>query len=182
MMEGLAGLTEQPTDKSSDGDLSTCNALEVEDTGNVTPLPADGAHRDKTRSSMSQEAASKRQRLLWIAGIVTILVLAGVVATMQPGNEPPFQALNHSSETFGIFCAIADVPYLDSDIPALPVQIATQMESCEFLVHLGDIMEGYTPCTEDRYILVKNILLASPIPTFIVPGDNEVRVYHRSIS
>lgn len=101
---------------------------------------------------------------------------------MQPGNDPPFQALNQSSETFGIFCAIADVPYLDSDIPVLPVQIATQMDGCEFLVHLGDIMEGDTPCTEDRYIMVKDMLLASPIPTFIVPGDNEVRICHRSIS
>lgn len=90
------------------------------------------------------------------------------------GNTPPFQALNKTSETFGTFCAIADVPYVEADIPALPVQINTQMEGCEFLVHLGDIMEGETPCTNDHYLLVKDMLLNSSIPTFIVPGDNEV--------
>jgi hypothetical protein len=94
--------------------------------------------------------------------------------TMMSGDKPLFRALNNASETFGMFCAIADVPYVDADITALPVQINTQMEGCEFLVHLGDIMAGDTPCTIDRYMLAKDMLLNSSIPTFIVPGDNEV--------
>lgn len=96
--------------------------------------------------------------------------------TMQAFNRPPFQPLNPASETFGTFCVIADVPYFDDEKEALPGQIDTQMEGCEFLVHLGDIMEGDIPCDEENYILLKNMLLESSIPAFIIPGDNEVRI------
>lgn len=47
------------------------------------------------------------------------------------------------------------------------------MEGCEFLVHLGDIMKGEIGCDEEHYILVKEIMLESSVPAFIVPGDNE---------
>jgi len=96
--------------------------------------------------------------------------------TLVPGNEPDFQSLNETSDTLGTFCVIADVPYFDSETGPLTNQIASQMEGCEFLVHLGDIMEGGTACSDDQYTLAKDILMTSPIPTFIVPGDNEVRV------
>ena len=95
----------------------------------------------------------------------------------MPGNEPEFQSLNETSDTLGTFCVIADVPYFNNETGRLVKQIATQMEGCEFLVHLGDIMEGGTSCSDDQYTQVKDILLASPIPTFIVAGDNEVRIF-----
>ena len=96
---------------------------------------------------------------------------------MVPGNEPEFQSLNETSDTLGTFCVIADVPYFSYETGPMTNQIASQMEGCEFLVHLGDIMEGGTSCSDDQYLLTKDILLASPIPTFIVPGDNEVRIF-----
>lgn len=94
--------------------------------------------------------------------------------TLEGDNLPAFQSLDPTSTTFGTFCVIADVPYSDNEAITLRDQIATQMEGCEFLVHLGDIKHGDTACTEDRYITMKDILLESSIPTFIVPGDNEV--------
>ncbi|NQZ69315.1 MAG: metallophosphoesterase family protein, partial [Lentisphaeria bacterium] len=46
-------------------------------------------------------------------------------------------------------------------------------KEAEFMVHLGDIMSGYTPATEDRYVTVADILKQAQLTSFIIPGDNE---------
>ncbi|MGH2571705.1 MAG: Ig-like domain-containing protein, partial [bacterium] len=43
----------------------------------------------------------------------------------------------------------------------------------EFLVHVGDIKDGGSPCREARYVTVANILKSLSVPAFIIPGDNE---------
>lgn len=42
-----------------------------------------------------------------------------------------------------------------------------------FVIHLGDIKAGGTPCDEEVYKDVSNILKGLDVPTFIIPGDNE---------
>jgi hypothetical protein len=71
------------------------------------------------------------------------------------------------------FCVIADVPYDQDEMDALPGQIATQMDGCEFLVHLGDLFIGDTFCDEEEYHAIRDIMLESKVPTFVVVGDNE---------
>jgi hypothetical protein len=78
-----------------------------------------------------------------------------------------------TSSTLLTFCVIADVPYYDDERVFLPTQLASQMEGCEFLVHLGDIMRGEVSCEEEYYTTIKDIMLESKVPAFIVPGDNE---------
>jgi len=41
------------------------------------------------------------------------------------------------------------------------------------LVHLGDIFVGDTPCDIKDYKAIQDIMLASHVPAFLVPGDNE---------
>ena len=106
-----------------------------------------------------------------------------VVLTNSPVSAPTFAptaavpAIPTMGPTFGntelCFCVIADVPYFESEAIELPNQIATQMEDCEFLVHLGDIMKGEIACEEEHFLLIKDLMLESKVPTFVVPGDNE---------
>ena len=93
--------------------------------------------------------------------------------TPQPVTNAPITPPDGTSDTLLTFCVIADVPYNNNEVKELPNQIATQMEGCEFLVHLGDIMTGDDACTDDKYSDVRDMLLASPVPAFIVVGDNE---------
>lgn len=94
--------------------------------------------------------------------------------TRMPNTEAPITPVNVTSPTLLTFCVIADVPYFENEKAKLPLQIRNQMEDCEFLVHLGDIMKGEIGCGDEHYILVRDIMLnESQIPSFIVPGDNE---------
>lgn len=71
------------------------------------------------------------------------------------------------------FCVVADAPYTKDELKALPKQIASQTDGCEFLVHLGDIFIGDTNCDADGYETMQEIMLKSHAPAFLVPGDNE---------
>jgi hypothetical protein len=93
--------------------------------------------------------------------------------TMSSQTRPVITPVNYTSPTLLTFCVIADVPYFDSEAAMLPSQIRDQMEDCEFLVHLGDIMRGEIPCDDVHYVAIKEMMMESTVPAFIVPGDNE---------
>jgi len=93
---------------------------------------------------------------------------------VEPIARPPIIPFSdEDSDSILTFCVIADAPYTSEELGELPNQIATQMEGCEFLVHLGDIFVGDTPCDIEDYETMQNIMLRSHAPAFLVPGDNE---------
>ncbi|MCH7727369.1 MAG: metallophosphoesterase, partial [Planctomycetes bacterium] len=55
----------------------------------------------------------------------------------------------------------------------LPKQIADLPKDAEFVVHVGDIKNGSTPCNEAVYKKVSGMLAKSKPPVFFIPGDNE---------
>ena len=71
------------------------------------------------------------------------------------------------------FYAMGDVPYAPEEDQLLPKQIADLPTDGRFLIHVGDIKNGATPCDEAIYIKVASMLAKSKLPTFIIPGDNE---------
>lgn len=72
--------------------------------------------------------------------------------------------------TFG---AMGDVPYLPFEDEILPVQIDGLAKDLSFVIHVGDIKSGASPCDLQVYEKVSGMLAKSKIPMFIIPGDNE---------
>jgi hypothetical protein len=74
-----------------------------------------------------------------------------------------------------IFSAFGDVPYSSDELLDLEQHVAdhNRYSPSSFLVHLGDIQSGSELCEETRYQTVADVLKASEVPVFIVPGDNE---------
>lgn len=74
-----------------------------------------------------------------------------------------------------IFTAIGDVPYSDwqRDTIAKVITKHNQIAKSEFVIHVGDIKTGQTPCEESIYQDVSNLLKEFTVPTFIILGDNE---------
>jgi len=71
------------------------------------------------------------------------------------------------------FSVMGDTPYSVGDARKLQHQIAHLNPDSEFVIHLGDIKTGITPCVDSWYKRVANILRQSPKRLFIIPGDNE---------
>ncbi len=71
------------------------------------------------------------------------------------------------------FAAMGDVPYVPIEDKILPAQISALSEDLAFVIHVGDIKSGGTPCDLPVYKKVAGMLSKSKIPMFIIPGDNE---------
>ncbi|MCA9005204.1 MAG: hypothetical protein KDA70_07995 [Planctomycetaceae bacterium] len=76
-------------------------------------------------------------------------------------------------ETQVTFYVMGDVPYKPAEDIELPKQISGLPDDAEFVVHVGDIKTGSTPCNEGVYAKVAGMLAKSKVPVFIIPGDNE---------
>lgn len=76
-------------------------------------------------------------------------------------------------ETPVTFYVMGDVPYKPAEDVLLPEQITKLPDDAEFVVHVGDIKAGSTPCHEGVYQKVAGMLAKSNVPVFIIPGDNE---------
>ncbi len=74
------------------------------------------------------------------------------------------------------FAAIGDTPYYESEN-----ELALLSETLEsisknnipFIIHVGDIFRGWTPCSPDLYKYRAEIFKKSPVPLIITIGDNE---------
>lgn len=71
------------------------------------------------------------------------------------------------------FCAMGDVPYTSFESKLLPLQLEGLPRDLAFAIHLGDIKSGKGPCARETYERVSGILAKSPLPMFVLPGDNE---------
>lgn len=72
------------------------------------------------------------------------------------------------------FWVIADTPYNSSHSDALADYFASVPDDVSFIIHLGDIRSGSASSTDlSDYEDVADLLKQSPVPVFIIPGDNE---------
>lgn len=74
-----------------------------------------------------------------------------------------------------VFTVIGDVPYGESQITGLKekIDLHNNTSNSEFVVHVGDIKSGQTPCNENTYEEVASMLSEFATPTFVILGDNE---------
>lgn len=78
------------------------------------------------------------------------------------------------------FFALGDVPYGQSEVaPMQRLLDAAVAERPPFIVHLGDIKAGHTPCSDANLRSIAGIFRALPMPLVYTPGDNEWTDCHR---
>ena len=89
--------------------------------------------------------------------------------TIAPTNAP-------TSGTYTKFYIMADCPYVDNERENLmPGYIEDLSSDAAFLFHLGDLQyAAVDKCEEWAYESASSILKKSPIPTFVIPGDNDM--------
>lgn len=72
------------------------------------------------------------------------------------------------------FLAIGDVPYSQSEHLVLDSLLAHELaRGTPFLVHVGDIKAGSSPCTDELLGRIAERFRSLPVPVVYTPGDNE---------
>jgi hypothetical protein len=82
----------------------------------------------------------------------------------------PLNAQKHFS-----FFALGDMPYHNPEDLSKFQKLITALnsEASAFTIHVGDIKNGQTPCTDDYYKTIQNLFNQFKGPLIYTPGDNE---------
>src|SRR5947207_8299017 len=101
----------------------------------------------------------------------TLMLLAAVAACALPATA--------SADTLAI---IGDTPYGTAEIANFPndVQAINNDPAVSRVVHLGDIKNGSTQCTDDYFTLIRHDFDQFADPLVYTPGDNEWTDCHRT--
>jgi hypothetical protein len=100
---------------------------------------------------------------------------SATLPTVNP-NAVFFPTYAPTSETYTKFYVMADCPYDDNERENLmPAYIEDLSSDAAFLFHLGDLQYAAEDnCEEWAYEIASSIIKKSSIPTFVVPGDNDM--------
>lgn len=72
------------------------------------------------------------------------------------------------------FLATGDVPYSqDQEVQYRRLLKQSEREDFAFLMHVGDIKSGGSPCSDDEFVKIRDLFRAYPKPVVYTPGDNE---------
>ena len=72
------------------------------------------------------------------------------------------------------FYALGDVPYIEPEVEALPLQMAGLSSNADFVMHVGDLKTRSQPCRKQYYNTFATIMERSLVPVFNTIGDNDV--------
>ena len=106
------------------------------------------------------------------AALNHLVTQASWIRTPEPERKDA-ERTSSAAKTLVRFAAMGDVPSAPAEDELLPRQIAELPRDAEFVIHLGDIKTGNTPCDETVYAKVSGLLGQSAARLFIIPGDNE---------
>ena len=100
-------------------------------------------------------------------------LLIGILVFLVIGLVTPVRAAETQESNFR-FLATGDVPYSKAEeikYGNLLEQAAT--EDFAFLMHVGDIKSGGTPCTDEQFAIDRDLFQKFPAPVVYTFGDNE---------
>lgn len=107
--------------------------------------------------------------LAWAAVLPTVALAEGVAVPRDPA---PVAHLR--------FFAVGDLPYHRAEEAPLHALLAgAASERPPFIVHVGDIKSGGSPCTDQQLRRIAAIFESLPVPVAYTPGDNEWTDCHR---
>lgn len=135
--------------------------------------------RKTWQEQVERKKRQQRHLLAITLGVcISIAVLIGVLAGIS-GKKGKAKS-SHFSDTAPstaspevVFYVTSDSPYDSSEEQKLSADLQV-MSDAEFVVHLGNIQDSsVTLCSESRYGRVKDVLMQSPVPMFILPGEED---------
>jgi hypothetical protein len=131
----------------------------------------------RTKTWQEQLDQKRRQRRLYIAfTVVFFAFIVAVASTVRSKNNTgSFGAQTKNAPGSVTFYVTSNVPYSATEEEKI-IKDLTSISTLgdPFLVHLGNIQESrVTLCQSSRYSDVAEMLQNSPMPTFVLPGEED---------
>jgi hypothetical protein len=121
----------------------------------------------------------KRRRILvatCFALVACAIITYTSVNAANRNRTQPSSATKATAEGIGssvTFYVTSDVPYDKGEETKLNKDLANISGDAEFIMHLGNIQDSSFMCPSTRYSDVASVLSKSPVPMFIIPGEED---------
>jgi hypothetical protein len=114
-----------------------------------------------------------------LLGLAAVALTTALVAPATPATAHGDHPNGHDVFTFAV---IGDVPYGDAQIAAFPgwLRQINDDPDVRTLVHVGDIKNGSTVCSDEYFALIRHDFDTVEDPLVYTPGDNEWTDCHRT--
>jgi hypothetical protein len=159
----------EESNKVSEGDGSSLTA------GDVVDAKPDLESLDSKFTNSTVDGDSDKEET---AETIATNVTADIEVQSSPTTTLPATTttLPPPPDTITTFYVMADAPYTDNErYIIMPKHIEELDDDADFLVHLGDLQWAMVDkCREGAYDEASTIMKKSRIPTFILPGDNDI--------
>ena len=111
--------------------------------------------------------------------LAALVLVAGGAASASAGTAAPDRQAADSGYSFAV---IGDVPYGADQIAAFPgwIQQINADPAVQSVVHLGDIKNGSSVCSDDYFRMIRADFDTFADPLVYTPGDNEWTDCHRA--
>ena len=147
------------------------------DNGSMPPA------NSRVKSWQDQLQQKRNQRRRYVLLVLLAFCLTVALASIL-GKRPGVLGNNNNNSNNGsatlapgsvTFYVTADAPYDLSAEEKLSSDLKTLSPTASLLVHLGNLQEAsVTLCQTSRYESVAALLRESPVPTFVLPGQEDV--------
>ena len=107
--------------------------------------------------------------------IVSVAVVVSSRTSPLKSNGNGVMVVTTNVDADVTFYVTSDTPYSNEDQNTLTLQLSSlDVSSAAFLVHVGGVEKAsITQCSSTSYSTAASILKSSPIPVFVIPGDND---------
>ena len=147
------------------------------DTGEDEGLVASTSGRKTWQEAMLNKHRRRRYMafLLIILSAIVILIagMTGLYGRSTQASAAPLSSDDEIGSRVTIYVT-SDVPYSTEEESKLQKDLDRLPSDATFMVHLGNIQEAsVTQCPKARYSHVSSILQQSPVPMFVLPGEED---------
>ena len=118
-----------------------------------------------------------------LVALAALTTLTGLVGAAGPAGAAQADAHRDAGpEGAYSFAVIGDIPYGDAQVAAFPgwIRQINADPAVRSVVHVGDIKNGSTVCSDDYFDLIRRDFDTFEDPLVYTPGDNEWTDCHRT--
>jgi hypothetical protein len=139
-----------------------------------------GASNSPARSWMDdlKEKRTRRRNYMIVAVLFVafVVTLVAVMTTREKSSDvAPLTGQTSPDGTEAMtFYVTSDIPFSGQEEQLLAKHVKSLNKRGDFLVHLGNIQDiTRTSCSKFQYENVADILIESPVPVFVLPGQED---------
>jgi len=149
--------------------------VDLSGAGSSLPPPPPGSNSRDWRYVILENRRRRRRCIIAVTMVCLVIMVAVLYRHVSNrSNRVNGVAGSNSGSSPVIFYVTSDIPFSIDDEEKLSSDLSSLPAEANFIIHLGNINEArVTLCPETVYADANGVLSKSPVPVFVLPGEED---------